>query len=130
MAVTPVKLEVDGYKEREVMSVSFVFNKALDDEGQVVGIARGGKFKIRVKALNDGTPELMDWMIQRNLAKNAKITFNETKSGKQMKQYEITGGYCVGYAEHYADKEAHYEDIEITCQHIKFSKAEFDNPWK
>ena len=53
MAKTPVKLEVDGYKEREVMMVKYEFDQATDVEGQMSGIPRGGKINIRVKALND-----------------------------------------------------------------------------
>ena len=67
MAKTPVTLKVDGYKDREVMMVTYEFDKATDIEGQMSGIARGGKIRIRVKALNDGTPDLLDWMTQRNL---------------------------------------------------------------
>lgn len=52
MAKTPVKLEVDGYKEREVMMVKYEFDQATDVEGQMSGIPRGGKINIRVKALN------------------------------------------------------------------------------
>lgn len=35
MAKTPVKLEVDGYKEREVMMVKYEFDQATDVEGQM-----------------------------------------------------------------------------------------------
>ena len=48
MAKTPVKLEVDGYKEREVMMVKYEFDQATDVEGQMSGIPRGGKINIRV----------------------------------------------------------------------------------
>lgn len=51
MAKTPVKLEVDGYKEREVMMVKYEFDQATDVEGQMSGIPRGGKINIRVKRL-------------------------------------------------------------------------------
>jgi len=129
MAVTPVKLSVDGFAEREVQSVTYEFDQAIDTEGQITGIPRGGKITVRVKALNDGNAELLGWMLERNLAKSVKIAFNETKSGKQMKQYEINGAYCVDYHENWTDKEGHYEEIVMTCQHIKFAKAEFDNAW-
>ena len=82
MAKTPVKLEVDGYKEREVMMVKYEFDQATDVEGQMSGIPRGGKINIRVKALNDGTPDLLAWMVERNLPKNGVITFLETKTRK------------------------------------------------
>ena len=62
MAKTPVKLEIDGYKEREVLMVTYEFDQATDVEGQMSGIPRGGKIKIRVKAHNDGTPDLLAWL--------------------------------------------------------------------
>ena len=60
MAKTPVSMTIDGYKEREVLMVTYEFNQATDVEGQMAGIPRGGKITVRVKALNDGTPDLHD----------------------------------------------------------------------
>lgn len=129
MAKTPVKLEVKDYKEREVLHVTYEFEQATDIEGQMVGIPRGGKIRIKVKALNDGTPDLLAWMIERNLPKDGTITFLETKTGKTMKTIEFTGGYCVEFNEHWEDKLGHYEEILVTCQHIKFGNVEYDNEW-
>ena len=78
MAKTPVKIEIDGYKEREVLKVNYEFDQATDVEGQMAGIPRGGKITVRVKAHNSGTPDLLAWMTERNLPKNGTITFNET----------------------------------------------------
>ena len=121
MAKTPVKLEVDGYKEREVMMVKYEFDQATDVEGQMSGIPRGGKINIRVKALNDGTPDL--------LPKNGVITFLETKTGKNMKTIKFTNGYCVNFEEKWEDKQGHFEEIEITCQKIEFESVVFENDW-
>lgn len=129
MAKTPVKIEIDGYKEREVMMVEYDFTQATDVEGQMAGIPRGGKIKVRVKALNDGTPDLLAWMIERNLPKNAKITFNETKTGKVMKTIEVTNGYCVEYEEKWEDRMGHFEEITITCQKIQFGSVTYENDW-
>ena len=74
MAKTPVKIEIDGYKEREVQMVTYEFDQATDTEGQMSGIPRGGRIVVKVKALNDGTPDLLAWMLERNLPKNGKIT--------------------------------------------------------
>ena len=89
MAKTPVKIDIEGYKEREVLMVTYEFEQATDREGQMAGIPRGGKITIRVKALNDGTPDLLAWMVERNLPKNGIITFNETKTGKEMKTIKL-----------------------------------------
>ena len=50
MAKTPVTMKVDGYKDREVLMVTYEFEQATDVEGQMSGIPRGGKIQVRVKA--------------------------------------------------------------------------------
>ena len=129
MAKTPVKLEIDGYKEREVMMVMYEFEQATDVEGQMSGIPRGGKITIRVKALNDGTPDLLAWMVERNLPKDGVITFMETKTGKVMKTIKFTNGYCVDFEEKWEDKKGHFEEIVITCQKIEFESVVYENDW-
>ena len=129
MAKTPVKIEIDGYKEREVLMVTYEFDQATDVEGQMAGIPRGGKITVRVKALNDGTPDLLAWMIERNLPKNGTITFNETKTGKEMKSIKFTNGYCVSFDEKWEDKKGHFEEIVITCKKIEFGNVVYENDW-
>ena len=129
MAKTPVKVEIDGYKEREVMMVTYEFDQATDIEGQMSGIPRGGKITIRVKALNDGTPDLLAWMVERNLPKNGVVTFMETKTGKVMKTIKFTNGYCIDFDEKWEDKKGHFEEIVITCQKIEFGSVVFENDW-
>ena len=115
MAKTPVKIEIDGYKEREVLMVTYEFEQATDVEGQMSGIPRGGKITVRVKALNDGTPDLLAWMIERNLPKNGTITFNETKTGKEMKKIKFTNGYCVNFEERWEENEMYHNLCLIFC---------------
>jgi hypothetical protein len=129
MAKTPVKLEIDGYKEREVLMVTYEFDQATDVEGQMTGIPRGGKITIRVKALNDGTPDLLAWMVERNLPKDGTITFLETKTGKEMKTIKFSKGYCVNFDEKWEDKMGHYEEIVVTCQKIEFGNVVYENDW-
>ena len=129
MAKTPVTMKVDGYKDREVMMVTYEFSQATDVEGQMSGIPRGGKIVVRVKALNDGTPDLMAWMVERNLPKNGSIEFNETKTGKAMKSIKFTNGYCVNFEERWEDKMGHFEQITITCKKIEFGSVPFENDW-
>lgn len=129
MAKTPVKLEIDGYTEREVMMVTYEFDQATDVEGQMSGIPRGGKLVLRVKAHNSGTPDLLAWMIERNLPKSGKITFVETKTGKTMKTIKFTNGYCVNFDEKWEDKKGHYEEVVVTCQKIEFESVTFENDW-
>ena len=116
MAKTPVTMKVDGYKDREVLMVTYEFDQATDVEGQMAGIPRGGKIQVRVKALNDGTPDLLAWMVERNLGKNGKIEFLETKTGKAMKTIEFTNGYCVEFEGHNASS--------INHQLLRFKRKE------
>ena len=127
--VTPVTLEVKDFKAREVLLVDYKFNQATDREGQISGIPRGGRVNIRVKALNDGTPDLLAWMTERNLPKNGSIEFLETKTGKAMKTIKFTNGYCVDFEEKWEDKVGHYEEITITCKNIEVGSIKFENEW-
>ena len=129
MAKTPVSMKIDGYKDREVLMVTYEFDQATDVEGQMTGIPRGGKITIRVKALNDGTPDLLAWMVERNLPKDGTITFLETKTGKEMKTIKFSKGYCVNFDEKWEDKMGHYEEIVVTCQKIEFGNVVYENDW-
>ena len=129
MAKTPVKIEIDGYKEREVQMVTYEFDQATDVEGQISGIPRGGLITVLVKSMNDATPDLLAWMVERNLPKNGTITFLETKTGKSMKTIKFTNGYCVNFEEKWEDKKGHFEEIVISCQKIEFGSVVYENDW-
>ena len=109
--------------------VTYEFDQATDVEGQMSGIPRGGLITVRVKALNDGTPDLLAWMVERNLPKNGTITFLETKTGKSMKTIKFTNGYCVNFEEKWEDKKGHFEEIVISCQKIEFGSVVYENDW-
>ena len=127
--VTPVVLEVKDFEPREVMMVDYKFDQATDTEGQIAGIPRGGKIQVRVKALNDGTPDLLAWMTERSLPKNGEIKFLETKTNKEMKSIKFTNGYCVEFEEKWEDKMGHFEEITITCKQIEFGNVKYENDW-
>jgi len=129
MAKTPVTMKIDGYKDREVMMVTYEFDQATDVEGQMSGIPRGGKIRVRVKAMNDGTPELLAWMVERNLPKNGQIDFLETKTGKAMKSIKFTNGYCVDFDEKWEDKMGHFEEIVVSCKTIEVGSVKYENDW-
>ena len=145
--VTPVVLKVKDFAEREVLLVDYKFNQATDTEGQVAGIVRGGQITIRVKALNDGNPELLNWMINpadpRDLTvefQNTKdnpadprdltVEFQNTKDGSAMKTIKGTGCYCIHFKEYWADGEEHYEEVTISCQKLENGPVGYENPWK
>ena len=135
MAKTPVTLMVDGFKDREVAMVEYAFSQAADKEGQTTGVPRGGNITIKVKALNDGTNELLGWMVDQSLKKDGKIVFmNSSDVTKKMKDIEFKGAYCVQFEECWvdttkADDLAHWELITISCQEITNQSVTFDNEW-
>jgi len=128
--VTPVKLEVKDFEAREVILVDYKFNQATDIEGQIAGIPRGGLVTIRVKAMNDGNNQLLQWMLAPNDPRDMKITFENTVDGSTMKTLEGTGCYCIHYVEKWEDGQQHFEQVDVVCQTLKNGSVEYANPWK
>jgi hypothetical protein len=112
------------------MLVDYKFNQEVDREGQIAGIPRGGRIVIRVKAMNDGNNQLLQWMLSANDPRDVKISFANTVDGSTMKALNGKGCYCVHFTEKWEDGEGHYEEIEIVCQELKNGPVEFVNPWK
>ena len=83
--VTPVTLEVKDFEARQVMMIDYKFDQATDREGQIAGIPRGGRVTIRVKAMNDGNSQLLQWMLAPNDPRDFKVTFYNTVDGSTMK---------------------------------------------
>ncbi len=79
--VTPVVLEIKDFEPREVMMVDYKFDQATDREGQIAGIPRGGKVTIRVKAMNDGNNQLIQWMLDPTSPKDFSVKFVNTVDG-------------------------------------------------
>ncbi|MCQ2332305.1 MAG: hypothetical protein MJZ95_03760 [Paludibacteraceae bacterium] len=128
--VNPVTLCIDGFAEREVISVDYRFEQTTDVEGQLSGIPRGGIIVVRVKALNDGNTELLSWMLDPYKALNVKVKFLNTVNGSAKKTLEGTECYCSHYTEKWEDKQMHYEEISIVCRVLKNGNVEANNPWK
>ena len=128
--VTPVELKVQGFDPREVLKVKYKFDQETDVEGQITGIPRGGRVNIRVKALNDGNNQLLQWMLSPHDPRQMTIIFNNTTNGQQMKQIEGVDCYCVRYIERWEDQQMHYEDIEVVCRELKNGSVNFENPWR
>jgi len=128
--VTPVTLAVKDFEQREVILVDYKFEQTTDREGQISGIPRGGRVTIRVKAMNDGNNQLLQWMLSPNDPRDMTITFFNTVDGSTMKELKGTGCYCINYIEKWEDGEEHYEEIEVVCQKLENGPVPFDNPWK
>ncbi|MCF2658472.1 hypothetical protein JQM83_04630 [Parabacteroides distasonis] len=128
--VTPVQLAVQDFEPREVILVDYAFTQATDIEGQIAGIPRGGWITIRVKAMNDGNNQLLQWMLAPNDPRDLKVTFSNTIDGTTMKEIEGKGCYCIHYVEKWEDGEQHFEEMQIVCQELKNGPVSFENPWK
>ena len=128
--VTPVILKVKDFENREVMMVDYKFNQTTDREGQISGIPRGGRVVLRVKAMNDGNSQLLQWMLAPNDPRDFTITFQNTVDGSTMKELKGKGCYCVKYKENWEDGQEHFEEIEVVCQKLENGPVGFNNPWK
>ena len=121
---------VQDFEPREVILVDYAFTQATDIEGQIAGIPRGGRITIRVKAMNDGNNQLLQWMLAPNDPRDLKVTFSNTIDGTTMKEIEGKGCYCIHYVEKWEDGEQHFEEMQIVCQELKNGPVSFENPWK
>lgn len=129
MAKTPVSLKIDNCKEREVLSFDYKFHQATDPDGQVNGLPRGGELDIVVKALNDGTSDLLQWIIGPYDLRNITVEFKETITGKIMKTFTGKNCLCIHFDEKWEDKKVHLEHIVIACQELTNDSAKYTNVW-
>ncbi len=127
---TPVQLQVKDFETREVMMIDYKFNQTTDVEGQISGIPRGGVVTIRVKAMNDGNNQLLQWMLAPNDPRDFSVIFLNTVDGSTMKELKGTGAYCVHYTEKWEEGQGHYEEIVLSCQTLANGPVEYNNPWK
>ena len=128
--ITPVQLSVQDFETREVIMIDYKFDQATDREGQLAGIPRGGKITIRVKAMNDGNNQLLQWMLAPNDPRDLKVTFCNTIDGSTMKELQGKGCYCIHYVEKSEDGQQHFEELQIVCQVLQNGPVSFENPWK
>ncbi len=128
--MTPVQLTVKDFEVREVMMVDYKFNQTVDVEGQISGIPRGGKITIRVKAMNDGNNQMLQWMLAPNDPRDISVLFYNTIDGSTMKELVGKNCYCVHYTEKWEDGEQHFEEMQIICQELTNGPVSFVNPWK
>ena len=129
MAKTPVKLTVDGYAEREVLMYTYEFERPVGIDGQATGITRGGYITIKVKALNDGKPDLLAWLVEKTLAKKGKIEINDNLENKLIKTIQFEGAYCVNFDEKWVEGEGHTEVVTLSCQKLDINGAKYENDW-
>ena len=131
--VATAKMKVDGYDEREVISVHYQFNQQIDVEGQPTGTTRGGVITVKVKSTDAGNTDLLDWVCDSYLAKNGTITWPR-RDGSTMKTLSFTDSYCVGYEETFdsTDSLLQNEVVTITCRQLTVTgkgSVQYDNHW-
>ena len=130
------KLIVDGFEEREVMTIDYSFTQATDIECQPSGIPRGGEIKLKVKARNDGNVELFKWMIEKDLEKDGTITIPNTTDGSTMQTINFEQAFCVKYDLHWEEQTdtskplAYTETISLACKTISVGELPYNNDWE
>jgi hypothetical protein len=125
----PVTLKIDGFKDREVLSMSYSFDRSTNTEGQTSGVPRGGQITVKVRAMNDGNPELLKWMTSDSLAKKGSIEFLKTTDWSKMKSIEFEDAYCINFQEKWEDKQVHFEEITITCKKLVNGPVTHEMKW-
>lgn len=127
-ASTPCKIEIDGYKTREVYNYSFSVDKKTDKDQKVIGEAELGVLTVKVSVLNDGSPDLFAFMAENNLKKDGKISVIDSKTGKVSKTIQFKGASCVGYEEKYNTELGYYEEVKLYCSNLSIGDFSYDRP--
>ncbi len=133
MDVPTPKLKVDGYDDREVLSVNYQFNQLIDEQGQPTGTTRGGVLTVKLKSTDSGNVDLLDWVCDSYKSKNGTITWPK-KDGTTMKTLAFVDAYCVGYEETFdsTTTSPQSEVITITCRQLTVTgngSVQYDNHW-
>lgn len=128
--VAPVVLKVNGFEEREVISVNYGFHQATDVQGQISGNPRMNTIVIRVKAASSYKQELLSWKLDLTTPRDAEIVFSNTIDGSVMKTIKLHQTYCVRYTEYWRDGEGYYEEIELLSKEYINGNVEFKRNWK
>lgn len=126
---TPVVLKINSFEDREVLAVNYKFAQATGTDGQIDGNPRGGEIVVRVKAMNDGNNQLIQWMLEPDTARDVKVEFTNTLDGSIQKTLEGKDCYCFHYLENWTDGQMHYEEVSIVCRELKNGNVEFKNKW-
>ena len=133
---TGVTLEVHGFKhKREVLKFSYSFNRAVDIEGQIAGVPRGGKITLTVKARNDGNNELLQWMLEPFLPKSGNIKFSQRDDlGAEMKTINFSEAQCIEFTEDWAEAKDnsydHTEKVVLSCRFINTEGSVYAFLWE
>ena len=126
-------------QQRQVLDVTYSFNRATDQDGLPSGETKGGKIVLKLKAVNNENSELAEWIFDKSKGKNGSIVFMDPRNGNvKLKSIDFENAYCVEYIEHCEEKianpdeqiardVAHYEQITLSCEKITRGLAIYKN---
>ena len=131
--VITAKMSVDGYEDREVISVNYQFTQQTDVEGQPTGTTRGGVITVKLKSTDSGNTDMLDWVCDSYLSKSGSITWPR-RDGSTMKTLTFTDAFCVGYQETFdaTNSQLQNEVVTITCRQLIVAgkgSVQYDNHW-
>ena len=136
MAIVRLKVEgfnppqKEGDKEgREVLLVTYTFNRAVDAKGQTTGNPQGGLVTVQVKALTKGfEPELLSWLIQKENKKGSVEFYDD--DGNFIKALEFENAFCIKFMEDFEENKGWMEEIVITCEKLKLKQVGYVADWR
>ena len=130
MATRTATISADGIQEREVLFVKYELNLQKDVECHPTGTTRGGIISVKVKSIDDGNTDILEWMIDTYMSKSGTISF-PNRQGGEMKHLSFKEGYVVEYAETYDSTNdlLQYEEFTISAKEIQIGNARHNNRW-
>ena len=125
-----VKIQIDGLKARDVISVRYSFRRQVDADGQPTSKVLIDGIYVRMKSLEgDGVTEFPEWMCSIFKPKKGKITFFSTQELQQLKELSFERAYLVYYQESFDEATGFFEEIEISPKKISIGDAELEELW-
>jgi hypothetical protein len=135
------QIKIGDFEYRNVHDFNFEFTLPIDKENQPSGIPRGGKICVKLDAdQSKSNPELLSWMLERQM-KNGHIVIHDTTTSKEIMKIEFTDALCINYKQTMVDKlydkgivdptskKTFIEDIQITWRKLKWDPVVYENDW-
>lgn len=129
MTQNPAVLKIDGLAPREIKNIRYSLRRAVDSDGQPTSKVTIEGISVRVKALEDGNTDFVQWMCDSYEHKKGTITFSSTNKLQQLKELKFERGYLVYYQESYDEGTGLIEEFEISPQKLSVADAEVEEIW-
>jgi uncharacterized membrane protein YgcG len=122
------KLEVGG-TEYNILNVEYDISQVMDQNHRPNGAPRGGLIHIVLESGNNN--DLVEWMVQKDMIKNGKITFYRRDANSQMKTVSFKDAFCVHLKEVFiADgKNPMVTKITVSAREMTINKSTITNAW-